>query len=145
VNWFKPKDQPKQEHPMQDEWERIPPDEKPQLYHGIEFPLGRSGVVSDHPLLNRPANPDLDIVYGKQYDEEACRDLLYRGVYPGPWLIEDDRVLSQMRLHGYHCEPVRDNSWYYIDMPIDWCGSYELSNGVVIESYGTQLKISERR
>jgi len=45
MSWFKPKSQPKEDHPMQAEWDRMSPEEKPKSYKGIQFPLGRSGFV----------------------------------------------------------------------------------------------------
>lgn len=45
MSWFKSKPQPKEEHPMQEEWDRIALDERPKSYKGIQFPLGRSGFV----------------------------------------------------------------------------------------------------
>lgn len=52
MSWFRREAQPKDEHPCKGEWDAI----------------AEQQDAHKHPLLKRPSNPELDVVYGKKMD-----------------------------------------------------------------------------
>lgn len=83
------------------------------------------------PLLDRPPNPDLDIVYshlGKSVRREYC-------------IIQDVAVIERLRQNGYTCKPTHAD-WYETNFSVEKNGLHVLPSGQTLYVRGTQLLLS---